>query len=593
MFTVPLIGRIEESAKIDRFFEVLPDGSRCLLLLGELGIGKTALLNWGRTRATTCGYRVLSASPVESEVPLEFAALADLLEKVPPAIVEELPDPQRRAVAVAVFRNELADQPVDPRTLATAVLGTFRRLVADTPLVLAIDDLPWLDLPSARVLSYVLRRAGDIPLGLVGTVRTEWSGDRAPLLTDPMSADRMVRVKVGPMAGEEIVELLAERTGLNLGRTNLRRLQELSRGNPLFALELAEANAVDGAGISGGSMSMPKSLRRLVKGRIGHLPSGSQDVLLVAALSAELELPVVLSAAADPVNAAESFELVVQAGIIGRSDDGIAFAHPLIRSIVAEDATAGNRREAHRRLATSVRHPEERARHRALGANGPDEAIAKEVEEASVSAVARGACETAAALAEIAVNLTPRDRTGERHRRMALEAENWFEASEPDRAVALLEEIIEVMVPGSIRAEMLRRLARYQAYRGDHLTTWITRLVAALDESGEALVLRCSIAFDLCAAAINGGDQNAARTYGELALDLALQTGDTARQGQAAGGMAYLAFCKGEGVRRDLVETGARWTGASQPFKYGTPAALYHRHPLAFCRRARRRSRPS
>ncbi|MFZ0668068.1 MAG: LuxR C-terminal-related transcriptional regulator, partial [Acidimicrobiales bacterium] len=207
--------------------------------------------------------------------------------------------------------------------------------------------------------------------------------------------------------------------------------------------------------------------------------------------------------------------------------------------------------------------PEERARHRALGANGPDEVIAKDVEEASVSAAARGACDTAAALAEMAVNLTPTDRTEERHRRMALEAENRFEASEPDRAVALLEEVVEAVESGPIRAEILRRLARYQAYRGDHLTTWITRLVAALDQSGEDLTLRCTIALDLCAAAANAGDQNTATAYGQLALDLALQTGDTARQGQAAGGMAYLAFCNGEGVQRDLVEQAL--AGSEQP----------------------------
>ena len=149
-----LIGRQDELAQINRFFGLLrEEGSRSLLVVGEVGIGKTTLLNWARGEATDHGLRVLSASPVESEVPLEFAALADLLEKVPRILFDELPDPQRKAIGVSIFRDEVPDEPVDQRTLATAVFGTLRRVAADTPVLLAVDDLPWLDVPSARVLS--------------------------------------------------------------------------------------------------------------------------------------------------------------------------------------------------------------------------------------------------------------------------------------------------------------------------------------------------------------------------------------------------------------------------------------------------------
>jgi DNA-binding CsgD family transcriptional regulator len=566
MSAIPFIGRREERERINQFFEVLrEEGSRCLLMVGEVGIGKTTLLNWARKDASHRGFRVLSASPVESEVPLEFAALADLLGDVPRSIIDELPVPQKRALGVAVFRDELPEEPIDPRTLAAAALGTLRHLAASTPVLLAIDDLPWLDTPSARVLSYVLRRAGDSPFGLVGTVRIEWSGERSPLITDPIGADRVERIRVGPMNEQDISQMLTDRTGLNLGRNRLKHLLEVSRGNPLFALELTETNADPKGSVE--TMEAPRSLRRLMKGRIGQLPPGSRDVLLVAALNVESTLAVIVAAAADPTHAAESLERVVEAGIIVRTGAGIAFAHPLIRSIVVEDATAEHRRTAHRRLAGWVTHPEERARHLALGADGPNEEIAQELERAAQSAAGRGACDTAAALAEIAVSLTPSGRLDDRNRRATFEAENRFEASDPNRAIALLEAVVESMAWGPDRAEVLRRLARYLTYRGDPITTWTARLTAALEEARDDPVLRCAIATDLGVAAANAGDPATATSYSDLALELADRTGDAAREAQLLAGMAFLAFCNGDGVRQDLIERAL--SGPEQPLRLG------------------------
>ena len=301
-----LIGRREESAQVNRFLEQLAEkGSRCLLMVGEVGIGKTTVLNWTRKQADQKGFLVLSASPVESEVPFDFVALADLLGGMPRTIFDKLPVPQRRAVGVAVFRDEMPQEPIDARTLATAILGTLRHLAGTGPVLLAIDDLPWLDPPSARVLSYVLRRAGDIPLGLVGTARTEWSGEPPPLITDPIGADRVEGISIGPMNERDLGQLLAERAGFDLARKKVKRFREASRGNPLFAFELMEANP-DPIG-SPGSVEAPRTLRRLMRGRIRHLPSGSRDVLLVAALNVEPTLSVVLAAAADPTRGVREF----------------------------------------------------------------------------------------------------------------------------------------------------------------------------------------------------------------------------------------------------------------------------------------------
>jgi DNA-binding CsgD family transcriptional regulator len=564
MSAVPGVARGPESDEVERYLDALPEGSRCLLLEGEVGIGKTTLLNWARTRAVERGHMVLSATPVELEVPWEFAALADLLAMVPRTAIEGLPDPQRRAIAVAVFRDEPSDGPVDGRTLATAVLRTLRALASDAPVVLAVDDLQWLDVPSARVLSYVLRRAGDAAIGLLGAVRVNWAGDQLPLAAASVDPTRVWRTTIGPMSFREMEALLAERPHGPLGRGDLARVHQLSRGNPLFALELLQENGGTRANhpLSTSDLGVPESLQRLVRSRIRPLSPSARNLLLVGALSAEPSCEVVLAAAEDRSSASE-LEQVIDAGVVQRQGDDIVFAHPLIRSVVAGDATAEQRRAVHRRLATKVRHSEARARHLALGADGPDEGVALEVEAAATSAAARGACDTAAMLAELSVSLTPSGHTTQRHRRMRLEAENRFEASEPTRACALLEEVVGAMTPGPARAELLRRLARYSAYRGGSPRRRVEMLTTALDEAGDDLALQSAIAFDRATTAGLVGQEVAAIEYSTLALQLAERAGDANLVAQICALLAFHAFRWGEGVKQDLIARGL--SGPPQP----------------------------
>jgi predicted ATPase len=235
--TVAPIGRKSEIAKIEGFLDHLPDGSRTVLLEGEVGIGKTTLIDWGRDAAQGRGLSVLAARPVEAEFPLEFAGLADLLEGVPGVLIDTLPAPQRQAVRVAVLRDELPESPLDPRTIATAVLTMIRALATTAPVVLLVDDLPWLDVPSAKVLSFVLRRAGAAPVGLLGAVRTDWSGERPPILAlDHVDPDRIETVCVGPISADAMRALMAARTGIAPGPSQLLPLHRASGGNPLFAI---------------------------------------------------------------------------------------------------------------------------------------------------------------------------------------------------------------------------------------------------------------------------------------------------------------------------------------------------------------------
>ncbi len=203
------IGRDAETARISSFLRDIPGGPRVLLIEGEAGIGKTTLLKEGRDTAVQLGMTVLSAYPVQSEMPLEFAGLADLLETVPADLVDGLPGPQQQAVRQAVLRTDSGRRPTDPRTAATAVLTLLRDLSEMHPVVVVVDDLAWLYTASARVLCFALRRLQLEPVGLMATVRTDWSGILPPLAADSVPAERVDRLRLGPLSLGAIRELLA------------------------------------------------------------------------------------------------------------------------------------------------------------------------------------------------------------------------------------------------------------------------------------------------------------------------------------------------------------------------------------------------
>ena len=225
---------------------------------------------------------MLTAGPLEAELPLEFAALADLLEPVPRPLVEGLPGPQRQAIDVAVLRREASPVTIDPRTIATAVLTVVRALAADGPVVLIVDDVPWLDLASARTLSFVLRRVGPAPVGLVAAARTEWLARRPRTVVDDLDPDRVEHVRLGAMSPGAVRELLRTRSSLTADRTELLRLHRTSGGNPLLAMQLAAHPPPAGDVIAGDVL--PAALHALVDARLRALSAGERDVLLVCAL---------------------------------------------------------------------------------------------------------------------------------------------------------------------------------------------------------------------------------------------------------------------------------------------------------------------
>ena len=334
------VGRGAEARTIETFLDGVDSGCRVQLLEGEVGIGKTTLLRCAAEEARRRGFVVLMASPVPDEHPLEFAALADLLEGVHPAAIDGLPVPQQQALRVAVWREELPGSPVDPRTIAAAFLTVARTLAGAARVLLVVDDIAWLDLPTASVVSFALRRARAIPLGVLGSVRTGWDEDRpaVPAL-EHCDGVRIDRVAVGPLTLGGTRRLLESRLGLAPDRTTLIRLHEASGGNPMFALELASTSAFAGSRSGPETLAVPQSLRRLVTGRIGALSARCRDLLLAAALStSDRSRSLVLAAAADPATAEDDLDGLIKSGILIGRGDRLVFGHPLLRSVVIEEA---------------------------------------------------------------------------------------------------------------------------------------------------------------------------------------------------------------------------------------------------------------
>ncbi len=547
------LGRTQETAQLGTFLRPGGPGPRILLLSGEAGSGKTTLLDEGRATAAASGHRVLPAAPVETETALAYAGLADLLETVPAGLVDGLPGPQRLAVRHAVLRLETSPGPVDPQTTAMGVRTLLRRLAADRPVLLVIDDLPWLDQPSARVLAFILRRMRDEPVRLLAAARTGWTGDAAPSALDGVPASQVTRLPLGPLDPAALRDLVESRLGVALSRPEVTRLTTLSGGNPLFALELAKqvrSEAPDGLF---GLPELPPSLHQLVLGRIAALPAGARDVLLTAALSPRATLPVLNAAARRPATARADLEDGLRSGLVSLASDAIRFAHPVIRSVVIADAAPASRRAAHQRLATVVPDAEERARHLALATDAPDEEVAAVVTDAARVCAHDGARDDAAELAELAVAITPLARGAERRDRVLLAAEQRFAARDPGRARALLEDLLPAVPPGPARAEVLRRLMRYRVFCGEPLAAQLALLDEALAEAGDDQMLRTRIQLDRAVLVTNMGDPPAGVGWVERALRNARRAGDGQLVGECSAGLAYLSFVTGQGVRADLV----------------------------------------
>jgi DNA-binding CsgD family transcriptional regulator len=538
-----VVGRERELVAAAEFLDELEGGPTVLVFEGEPGIGKTTLWRAAAALAEARTFRVLASRPAESDKSLSFAGLADLLEGVDLELFARLPHPQRTGLDAALLRDVGEGSAPDPRAVFAGALSILRELASETPVLVAIDDLQWLDPPSARALQFAARRLGSARIGILVSSRLPEEGRRADDLLAALGESVGQRIPIGPLTLAATHQLLKERLDCVFPRPTLLRIQQASGGNPFFALEVARALGSRTQLRPEEPLPVPRDVRTLVGRRIERLSKRTRGALLrVAALSQ----PTTAMLGASLVPARRS-GLIVEL-----PDDRVAFTHPLYASAVYEAASEEQRRETHRELAMQLEDVEERAHHLALSTVEPDDEVAVELERAATRARLRGAPEIAGELQERALELTAGDNRLAQSRALVA-AEDWFHAGAPARARSRLEETLDGLDDRALRARALRLLAQVRLHEKS-IPEAIELLRAAAEEAGEEPELLAPVERDLVFALVSASfDFEAARPHAEALISYAEQLADNALLAEALANATILAFLLGGGVDEESI----------------------------------------
>src|SRR4051794_12729353 len=394
-----LLNRAGERDALERLVAGVRAGqSRVLVLRGEAGVGKTALLR--HLSAAASGFRVARAAGVESEMELAYAGLQALCAPMLGRL-EQLPDPQRDALSTA-FGLSAGPRP-DRFLVGLAVLSLLADAAEEQPLLIMVDDAQWLDRVSAQTLAFVARRLLAERLGLVFALRE--SGDEHVL-------EGLPELVIEGLAADEARLLLDATIAGPLDERVKARILGEARGNPLALIELPRgltpAEHAGGFGLPD-ARPLASRIEHTFLQRVQTLPRDTQLLLLAAAAEPLGDLSLLWRAAERLRIGAEAARPAEAAGLI-ELGARVRFAHPLVRSAVYRAADPGDRRDVHLALAEAtdpILDPDRRAWHRAHTTVTPDEAVAAEMVRSAERAQRRGGLAATAAFLQRAAELTP------------------------------------------------------------------------------------------------------------------------------------------------------------------------------------------
>ena len=471
-----LIGRDHE---IRVLAELIADGARAgraLAIVGDPGIGKSALLGVARQTARTAGFRVLSAVGVESEAQLPFAGLHQILRPVLRSASELRPE--QGSALLAAFGLAEAPRP-ELYQIALAAVNLLAAAAEKQPVAVLVDDVQWLDQQSQEVLTFIARRAGPYPIVVIGAMRT---GHTASFLSAGLA--ELVVHGVDESAADDILG----RAAANLKPTDRLRIRREAQGNPLALLELPAAWAGP-APADWQQPTLSARLERAFAGRFAELPGVARDAVLVATVDPVNELAEIVAAtgglSGSPVSP-DVLSPAAEVGLLRVTDGRVHFRHPLVRSGVLQAETLTRRQAAHAALAEVLGHePYRRTWHRAQAIVGPEDQIADELEANVADLLRRGAAMSAIADLQRSAQLST-SRTQRGHR-LLMAAEHAFglgrvdlvnqlvkaaarlDLSELDYArMQWLREIFNDGVPGdATRVLELCAIARQSVQAGD------------------------------------------------------------------------------------------------------------------------------
>jgi DNA-binding CsgD family transcriptional regulator/tetratricopeptide (TPR) repeat protein len=436
-----LIGRDPEQRLIESLLEDARNGtSAALVIRGEAGIGKTALLEYA---AASSDLQTLRCAGTESEHDLTFAGLEQLLRPLSP-LVDRLPGLQASALRSALG---LSGERVEDRLLlGLATLNLLAEATGDGPVLCIVDDLQWLDGPSAQAMLFVARRLGAEGVVMLCAVRD-----------DPASwfeTSALQQLTLTPLSESDAREVVESARGGSLSKAAERHLLQQAGGNPLALLELPAKGLADAE--AGG-------LDAAFRARMVALPLQARALLLLAAVSESEERRTwsELAQLADLPPAAR--RAGVDAGLIGDVEP-VVFRHPLVRSAVYSASSPAERAEAHQLLGSGATDPLVRAVHLAAAANEPDDVLAAELEQVASAAIRRGAFASAAGVFARAADLST-DVSG-RVRRLIAAAQANLDAGDPAVTSRLAEEALAGVRTASEQAALAAVQGALELQRG-------------------------------------------------------------------------------------------------------------------------------
>ena len=534
-----VLSRAEEFLAIAEFLDAASVDPTGLVIEGDPGIGKTTVWSAAVDLAVDRGFRVLSARAADAESVLGYAALADLLAEVDSEEWAALPAPQRLAVDHVLLRADAAGSATDPRAVAAGFLSVVKALAECGPVLVAIDDLQWLDASSMQIIAFAARRLSG-RVGVIGTVRTNPGAGAVTSWLQLPKHGQVRRITLDPLSLGSLREMVSERLGRSLPRHTMVRIQEISQGNPFYALELAR---VMDDRQTGSEVRLPDTLADLVQARVGNLRTEVQDVLLAASCVAAPTVELVARVTAADVE--HTFGLLADAedkGIVEIDGHRLCFTHPLLARGVYSAASRARRHAMHRRLAEIVEEPELQARHLAKAVAWGDPHTLQCLDSAAEMAQMRGAPAAAAELVDLAISLG--GDTPERRIRLA---GYHFDAGDAARARALLEETIAALEPSRLRSQALALLGPVRIF-GDSFVEGVAAMERSLDEAPDDLTLRVSTSVTLLLPLFNTGNLADAWRRAQYAVTDAERLGHPLLLSQALSMRAFLGFLRGDGI---------------------------------------------
>lgn len=531
-------GRSTETHIVEDFLTTASTAPSALVIEGDPGIGKTTLWMSALDQARERGFAVLAARASTTDSVLAYTSLADLLgdaglDGTP------LPDPQRLAVDRILLRANTDGQPTDQRTVGAAFVSAMQVLAETSPVLVAVDDLQWLDPSSAQAIGFAARRATG-PVGLLATFRTNSHHDSAPSWFAPPPPAELARIRLGPLSVGALHTAVSRRLGRSLSRPQMSRIYEVSAGNPFYAIELART-LLDQP--PGAHVSMPATLMELVHNRIGTLdPAVRQALLAMACVGAPTIGDIAYAISSDTHHALGLLEVAETQGIIEISGNRVHFTHPLLARGCYDDATPAQRRAMHRRLAELVTEPELRARHLAMSDTTGEPQTLEALDTAAHIARLRGAPAAAAELLELAIGLG-----GDTAARRILLATCQFHSGDSARARAELESVAAADIPQALRAQALSMLGLMSQLEAS-LPDAANQLVRALDAAGDDPASRARILTSLSWVQLRLGDNPASARSIDDAVAEAERHGGSDLLSEVQSMAAVVRFVLGRGL---------------------------------------------